>query len=211
MAGLASTLYDNSKEEYMANLTEPQRDRRNKIRRSAAVERAVNFFNTSVPSSRTDQCRYALKKIRASERPLRTAKAQAKRFRDASLPAEHEACPDLSAGQEARVSLIRRQHPALQGMAAYEDKLGSLERDLVTGKISQEKFDQKCQVIAEKKLPDRIRNYVPPAYPLPVAQSPIERIPSDSLHEALGLSRPEPGEIGPMPEFLDRCKGVPKE
>ena len=124
--------------------------------------------------------------------------------------------PDLSAAQEARVALIRGQHPVLQGKAAYEDDLGSLERSLLTGAISQENFNQRCQAIAERQLPDWMQDYAPPAYPLPGAQSPIECKPSDGLQKAPGLSRPDPGEdgsdvIGPMPGFLDRRRATPKE
>ena len=190
----------------MTDLIAGQMDRRNKKRKRKAVEHAVNFFSTNVPNSRTDQCRYALRKIRSSGRPLSTAKALAKKFRAAPPHTEHQECPDLSAAQEARVSLIRRQHPLLQGVPAYEDELGSLERHLVTGEIDQDDFDKRCQSIAKRELPDWIRNFIPPTYPLP--QSPIQWIPSDVLHKALGLSRPDLGQIGPLPMFLDRCTDI---
>ncbi len=188
----------------MATLTEAQLGRRNKKRRRDAVKQAVQFFDVNVPHIRIDQRRAALKKVGASGRPLVTAKALAKKFRAASLCVSYAAaCPDLSAAQEARVSLIRRQHPLLQAVAAYEDDLGALERSLVTGGISQEAFNRRCEAISERELPNWMQDYTTPAG----AQSPIECMPSDRLHKALGLSRPSPGEdssdvIGPMPGFL---------
>ena len=200
----------------MATLTEAQLGRRNKKRSRDAVERAVQLFNSATPNIRADQRRSALKTVRASGRPLATAKALAKKFRAASLRVSYAAaCPDLSAAQEARVSLIRGQHPLLQAVVPYEDDLGALERDLVTGKIGQETFNRRCQAISEREHPNWMQDYTP-ACPLSGAQSPIECIPSDGLHKALGLSLPSPGEdgsdvTGPMPGFLDRRRTTPIE
>ena len=193
----------------MAALTESQMVRRNNKRRRAAVEQAVQFFQSNVPNIKANQKRYALKQIQASGRPLLTAKALVRKFRDAQPPAEHQACLDQSAAQEARVSLIRRQHPVLQGVAAYEDDLGSLERKLVTGKIGQAKFDKRCEAIAERELPEWMQDYAPPAYPLP--QSPIQRIPSNVLHKELGCEGVGVGKssfevTGSIPEFMVRRK-----
>ena len=138
----------------MASLTDGQMDRRNKKRRRESVERAVNFFNTNVPHTSGDQKRFALQNIRASGRPLLIAKALAKKFKSIPLPVDQQACPDLSAAQEARVTLLRRQPPALRYQAAYEDDLDALERNLAAGKISQQRFNKRCRDIAEKKLPD---------------------------------------------------------
>ena len=114
------------------------------------------------PNIRTDQRRTALEKVRASGRPFATAKALAKKFRFLSFRVSYAAaCPDLSAAQEARVSLIRGQHPMLQAVVPYEDDLGALERDLVTGKIGQEGFNRHCQAISEREHPKWMQDYTP--------------------------------------------------
>ena len=118
--------------------------------------------------------------------------------------------PDFSAAQEARISLIRRQHPVLQGVAEYEGDLGSLERKLLTGKIGQARFDKRCKAIAERELPEWMQTYTPPVYLVP-NQSPIQRIPSNVLHKALGCEGVGVGEssidvTGSIPEFMVRRK-----
>lgn len=187
-------------------LTKDQKGRYIKKRKSAAVEQALQFFNSNISYIQTDQKRNARKQIKSSGRPLRTAKALIKKYKNGKL----SVCPDISSAQEARVTLIRRQHPLLQSIAAYEDELSALERALIADQISQENFDKKCLKIGEKGLPAWMISYVPSVLPPTILA--IEHVSSDMLHKGLRLTNVhEPGEdisdvIGPIPNFLKRWR-----
>ena len=98
--------------------------------------------------------RNLISRIRAAKHPMRESQRFLRQLKPThAKPAKGSSVPDLSAATEARASLLRRQPVAYRRWPAFDDELGELERALLKGQVSQQKFDRRCQKIAAQPLP----------------------------------------------------------
>ena len=180
-------------------------------RRNASIERGISLLNAALLKMPDIRPGTSEKQIREANKPVSTAKRLIREFEarkpkstklankasliqyavalelGTSWSAGHKDKTvkglDLSAAQEATATLLRKQAPELQAFVAHDDDLCELERKLLRREISQANFNSACQGIGRKGV-GWMKTYKPKPNPPP--QHPIERIPQDVLHKALG-------------------------
>ena len=189
---------------------------RGKIRRrQAVVEQALKHFRGALRSIPHIRPGTSEKLISSASKPLAAAKNLIKEFKKrkprkrptklrdrqaliseavalelgTSWPSDYEGppqkftAPDFSAATEARASLLRRQPEHLQSFVMYDDDLGEVEHRLLRREIKQTDFNRICKSISRRSL-GWMADHKPK--PNPPKLTPIERIPQDVLHKALG-------------------------
>ena len=185
-------------------------------RRNASIERGLALLKAALLQMPNIRSGTSEKQIREAQQPIAAAKHLIQEFEarkpkstklrnkasliqyavalelGTSWPAGHKDKAvrglDLSAATEARATLLRKQAPELRAFVAHDDDIGDLEHKLLRREISQAHFNSACQGIARRGV-GWMKTCKPKPNPPP--QRPIERIPGEVLHKALGCEGPE--------------------